>query len=59
MTFVDGFSHYVRIKAIRTKNEALKVLMDWITRSEVKTGEQVSFLRTDRGGEYMAGDFQR
>jgi len=28
MTFVDGFLHYVRIKAIRTKDEASKVLMD-------------------------------
>ena len=59
MTFVDGFSHYVRIKPIRTKDEASKVLMDWITQSEVETAEQVNFLRTDRGGEYMAGDFQR
>jgi len=31
VTFVDGFLHYVRIKPIRTKDKALKVLMDWIT----------------------------
>jgi len=31
VTFVDGFSHYVRIKPIRTKDEASKVLMNWIT----------------------------
>jgi len=59
VTFVDGFSHYVRIKPIRTKDEASKVLMNWITRSEVETGEQVNFLRTDGGGEYMGNDFQR
>ena len=59
VTFVDGFLHYVRIKTIRTKDEASKVLMDWITQSEVETRERANFLRTDGGGEYMAGDFQR
>jgi len=53
VTFVDGFSHYVRIKPIRTKDKASKMLMNWITRSEVETGEQVNFLRTDGGEEYM------
>ena len=59
VTFVDGFSHYIRIKPIRTKDEASKVLMNWITRSEVETREQVNFLRTDGGGEYMGNDFQK
>jgi len=39
MTFVDGFSHYVRIKPIRTKDKASKMLMNWIIQSEVKTRE--------------------
>ena len=30
MTFVDGFLHYIRIKPIRTNDEASKVLMNWI-----------------------------
>ena len=59
MTFVDGFLHYVRIKPIRTKDKASKVLMNWIIRLEVETEERVNFLRTDGGGEYMANDFQR
>ena len=59
VTFFNGFLHYVRIKPIRTKDEASKVLMDWITQSEVETTEQVNFLRTDGGGKYMADDFQR
>ena len=59
VTFVNGFSHYIRIKPIRTKDETSKMLMEWITQSEVKTGEQVNFLRTDRGREYIANDFQK
>jgi len=58
VTFVDGFLHYIRVKPIRTKDEASKALMDWIVRSEVETGEKVNLLRTDRGGEYIGNDFQ-
>jgi len=58
MTFVDGFLHYIRVKPIRTKDEASKALMDWIIRLEVETGEKVNLLRTNRGGEYMGNDFQ-
>ena len=59
MIFVNRFSYYVRIKPIRTKDEASKMLMEWITRSEVETREQVNFLRTDGGGEYITNDFQK
>jgi len=57
--FVDGFLHYIRIKPIRTKDKASKMLMEWITQSGVETGERVNFLRTNRGGEYIANDFQK
>jgi len=59
VTFIDGFSHYIRVKPIRTKDEASKTLMDWIVCSEVETGEKVNLLRTDGGGEYIGNDFQR
>jgi len=58
VTFIDGFLHYIRVKPIRTKDEALKALMDWIVHSEVETGEKVNLLRIDRGREYMGNDFQ-
>ena len=58
VTLIDGFSHYMRVKPIRTKDEALKVLVDWITRAEVETSEKTNILRTDGGGEYMGKDFQ-
>lgn len=54
-----GSSHYVRVKPIRTKDEASGILTEWITRLETETGGKVNFLRTDGGGEYMGGEFQR
>jgi len=58
VTFVDGFSHYIRVKPIRSKDEASKVLKEWITCSEIETGEKANLLRTDGGGEYMGTEFQ-
>jgi len=58
MTFVDSFSHYVRIKPIRSKNKASKVLKKWITHSEIETEKKANLLRTDEGGKYMGIEFQ-
>jgi len=58
VTFIDGFSHYMRVKPIKSKDEAPRTLMEWITRSEVETGERANILRTDGGGEYMGLEFQ-
>ena len=58
MMFVDGFLHYVRVKPIRSKDEASKVLKEWITCSKIETGEKANLLRTDGGGEYMGTEFQ-
>jgi len=58
MTFVDGYSYFMKVKPIRTKDKASEVLTDWIMRSEIETGEKVNFLRTDGGGEYMESIFQ-
>jgi len=56
--FVNSFSHYVRVKPIRSKNEASKVLKEWITCSEIETGEKANLLRTDGDSKYMGMEFQ-
>jgi len=58
VTFVDGFLYYVRVKPIRSKDEAFKVLKEWITYSKIKTGEKANLLRTDRGSKYIDTKFQ-
>ena len=57
VTFVNGFLHYVRIKPIRSKDEASKVLKEWITCSEIETEEKANLLRTDGGGKYIGIEF--
>jgi len=58
VTFVDDFSHYVRVKPIRSKDEAFKVLKEWITHSKIETGKKANLLRTDGGGKYIDTEFQ-
>jgi len=58
MTFVDSFSHYIRVKPIRSKDEASKVLKEWIIYFEIETGEKANLLRTDGGGKYIGTKFQ-
>jgi len=58
VTFIDDFSYYMRVKPIRSKDETPKVLMEWITQSEVETEERANILRTDGSGEYMGLEFQ-
>jgi len=46
------------VKPIRSKDEAPKVLIDWLTHVEVETGERPNILRTDGGGKYIGNVFQ-
>jgi len=57
-TFIDGFSYYMRVKPIKSKDEAPRALMEWITWSEVKTGERANILRTNSDSKYMGLEFQ-
>ena len=57
VTFIDGFSHYIRVKPIKSRDETPRALMEWITQSEVETGERANILRTDGGGKYMGLEF--
>ena len=46
------------VKPIRSKDEAPKVLIDWLTCTKVETGERPNILRTNGGSKYMENIFQ-
>ena len=57
VTFVDDFSRYVVVYAMKTRDEVLghfKVYRAW---AEKATGHKIATLRTDGGGEYTSGAF--
>jgi len=59
VTLIDGYSHYVRVKPIRTKDKASGILTEWITCLETETREKVNFLRTNGREKYMGEKFQK
>jgi transposase InsO family protein len=57
VTFVDDYSRYVVVYAMKTRDEVLghfKVYQAW---AEKATGQKIATLRTDGGGEYTSGVF--
>jgi hypothetical protein len=52
LTFIDGNTHYVKVKLLRTKDETCAALKAFIEHTEVETGERVNYFRSDGGGEY-------
>jgi hypothetical protein len=52
LTFIDGNTHFVKVKLLHTKDETCTALKAFIERAEVETGERVNYFRSDGGGEY-------
>ena len=52
LTFIDGNTHYVKVKLLRTKDETCAALKAFIECAEVETGEHVNYFHSDGGGEY-------
>ena len=52
LTFIDGNTHHVKVKLLRTKDATCQALKAFIERAEVETGERVNYFRSDGGGEY-------
>jgi hypothetical protein len=52
LTFIDGNTHYVKVKLLKSKAATCAALKALIKRAEVETGERVNYFRSDGGGEY-------
>ena len=52
LTFIDGNTHYVKVKLLKSKAETCAALKALIEHAEVETGEHVNYFRSDGGGEY-------
>jgi hypothetical protein len=51
---VDDLSRYMWLAVMRTKDQAMSVFVAFQARAEVEAGRNLSTLRMDRGGEFMA-----
>src|SRR6267142_4927793 len=58
VTWVDDKSHKVFIARMHEKSEVTQHLKAFISWAEVKIGQNVGTLHSDRGGKYIAGEAQ-
>ena len=48
----DTYTTYSKVKILKAKSRAAKMLMQTVTRWENQTGKTVKILRSDNGGEF-------
>jgi hypothetical protein len=52
LTTCDTHTTYSKVKILKAKSEAAKLLMQTVTRWKTQTGKTVNVLRSDNGGEF-------
>ena len=57
VTFTDDYSRYGFVYLLKHKSETFNVFKVFRALVEKQTGKQIKTLRSDRGGEYMSGEF--
>ena len=57
LTFIDDFTRYTWIFALKSKSEVLTCFKHFIALAENDLGLKIAHLRLDRGGEYMSEEF--
>jgi len=51
MTFIDSHLWYIKVKLLKTKDEAEEKLMALIEHAKAKTGKQVNYFQSDGGSK--------
>ena len=59
VTFTDDFSRYTQIKLLRSKDETFQAYKDFSAWVLTQHGTKIKKLRSDRGGEFTSGEFDR
>ena len=59
ITFIDDYSRYGYIYLMRHKSEAFDKFKEFKTEVENHRGKSIKSLRSDRGGEYLLGEFRQ
>ena len=58
ITFIDDHSRYSSVYLMKYKSEAFEKFKEYRNEVEKQTGKVIKTLRSDRGGEYLSGEFQ-
>ncbi|MCQ7012838.1 DDE-type integrase/transposase/recombinase, partial [Clostridioides difficile] len=58
VTFIDDYSRYGYIYLMRRKSECFGKFKEFKAEVENRQGKSIKSLRSDRGGEYLSGEFR-
>ncbi|KAH9705191.1 hypothetical protein KPL70_011781 [Citrus sinensis] len=58
ITFTDDYSRYGYVYLMRHKSEALEKFKEYRAETEKQLDKNIKKLRSDRGGEFLSGDFK-
>lgn len=58
VTFIDDYSRYGYIYLMRRKSECFEKFKEYKAETEKRHGKCIKTLRSDRGGEYLFGEFR-
>ena len=59
VSFIDDYSRYAWVYIIKKKGEAIEKFKQFIALSENVTGKRIKRFRSDNGGEYFSGEFDK
>ncbi|XP_066392178.1 uncharacterized protein [Miscanthus floridulus] len=57
MLLIDDYTRWSYVYVLKTKDQALDAFVKFKAEAENVTGEKIKTLRSDRGGEFIAGTF--
>ena len=58
ITFTDDYSRYGFVYLMKLKSEAFEKFKEFRAEVENQLGKCIKVIRSDRGGEYLLGDFK-
>ena len=58
MTFTDDYSRFGHVYLMRHKSETFDKFKEYRALVEKQLGKVIKTLRSDRGGEYLSGEFE-
>ena len=54
---IDDYNRKTWVYFLKEKSQAFGRFKEWLAMVEAKSGKKLKVLRTDRGGEFMSGEF--
>ena len=59
ISFIDDYSKYSYVYLLYYKSEAFEKFNEFRVKAKTQAGKNIKSLRSDQGGKYLSGDFNK